>query len=172
MLDNLLNLVKEFSGEAIVNNPAIPNNRNEEVIADATQSIQGGFQDLLSQGKINDVLRFFGGDSNPAAQSGITEQISGNLIQSLIGKFGIDKQAAGGIASSLIPGILSSLVSRTNNSNDSSFNIQSLLNSFSGGKTANINVQGLLDKFKGGSLDIDGDGDTDLQDLMGLLGKR
>lgn len=172
MLDNLLNLVKEYSGDAIVNNPAIPNNRNEEAIADATQSIEGGFQNLLSQGKLNDVLRLFSGGDNAPAQSNITQQLSGGFIENLVGKFGLDKQAAGGIAASLIPGILSSLVSKTNDSNDSSFNIQSLINSFSGGKTSGVNVQGLLDKFKGGSFDVDGDGDTDLQDVMALLGKR
>lgn len=172
MLDNLLNLVKEFSGDAIVNNPAIPNSRNDEAIAEATQSIQGSFQDLLAQGKINDVLGFFSAESGSVGQNGITQQISGNFIQNLIGKFGMDQQTAGGIASSLLPGILGNLVNRTNDPRNNSFDIQSLFNSFTGGKTSAINVQGLLEKFRSGALDIDGDGDTDLQDLMALFNRR
>ena len=30
-------------------------------------------------------------------------------------------------------------------------------------------MQALLDKLKGGKLDFDGDGDTDLQDLLSLV---
>ena len=33
MLDNLLDLVKQHAGEAIINNPVIPTERNDEAIA-------------------------------------------------------------------------------------------------------------------------------------------
>ncbi|MBX3241510.1 MAG: hypothetical protein KIT80_11030 [Chitinophagaceae bacterium] len=170
MLDNLLNLVKEHAGEAIAKNNSIPGNRKDEVIADAANSIEGGFQNLLSQGGgINDVLKLFSGQSS--AQNNVSQQFTGNFVQDLIGKFGLDNNAANGIAGSLIPAVLSNLVSKTNDPNDSSFDIQSLLNNFSGGKTAGFNVQGLLDKVKSGALDLDGDGDTDLQDIMLLVSK-
>lgn len=171
MLDNLFDLVKQYAGDAIVNNPAIPNNRNEEAIAEASNAVQGGFQDLLSKGNITDVLKLFGGQDNGSSQNNITQQISGGLIQNLMSKFGLNSQSAGSIASSLIPAVLNGLVNKTNDPNDSSFNIQSLLNSFSGGKTSGTDVQSMLNRVKGGTLDLDGDGDTDLQDLMGLLNK-
>ncbi|MBX2922205.1 MAG: hypothetical protein KF746_08445 [Chitinophagaceae bacterium] len=169
MSDNLFDLVKQFAGDAVINNPAIPNERNDEVIAAASGSIQGGFQDLLSQGNISDVLKLFGGRDNGGVQNSITQQISGGLIENLIGKFGLDKQSAGGIAGGLIPAVLSNLVSKANDPNDSSFDVQSLLNNFSGGKTSGVDVQGLLNKVRGGVLDLDGDGDTDLQDLLQLF---
>ncbi|MBX3256059.1 MAG: hypothetical protein KF862_18125 [Chitinophagaceae bacterium] len=169
MLDNLFNLVKQYAGDAVINNPAIPNERNEEVIAEASGSIQGGFQDILAQGNISDVLKLFGGRDNGGVQNNITQQISGGLIENLIGKFGMDRQSAGSIAGGLIPAVLNNLVSKTNDPQDSSFNIQSLFNSFSGGKTSGMDIQGLLNKVKGGALDLDGDGDTDLQDLLLLF---
>lgn len=169
MLDSLLNLVKEQAGEAITKNSAIPDSRNEEAINEAANSIQGGFANLLSQGGINDVLKLFSGQGS--AQNNVSQQLSGNLIESLVGKFGLDKNAANGIASSIIPSILNSLVKKTNDPNDSSFNIQDLFNDFSGGQTAGFNVQSLLSKVQSGSLDLDGDGDTDLQDIMLLLSK-
>lgn len=169
MLDNLLNLVKQSAGDAIANNPAIPNGKNEEVIAEASNSITGGLQRLLSGGGLKDVLKLFSGQDGEVENSNVTRQISGGLIQNLMDKFGLDNQSAGNVASSVVPGVLSNLVQKTNDSNDNSFDIQSLFNSLSGGKTAGINLQGLLSKIKGGALDLDGDGDTDMQDLLSLF---
>ncbi|HRO45969.1 hypothetical protein [Agriterribacter sp.] len=171
MLDNLLNLVKQYAGDAIASNPAIPNEKNDEVIAEASNSITGGLQGLLSQGGLKDVLKMFGGQGEGIENSQVTRQISGGFVQNLMDKFGLDNQSAGNIAGSVIPGVLSSLVQKTNDANDNSFDIQSLFNNLSGGKTSGINLQDLLSKVKGGALDLDGDGDTDLQDLLLLFNK-
>lgn len=172
MLENLLELVKQQAGGSIINNPAIPNDRNDEAIAVASNSIEGGLQGLLSQsGGLKDILKMFGGQDGGNASSNITQQLSGGVIQNLMDKFGLDKGAAGSIAGGLIPSVLSNLVSKTNDPNDNGFNIQSIFNSLSGGQTSNMNIAGLLSKVQGGGLDLDGDGDTDLQDLMLLVTK-
>lgn len=170
MLDNLLDLVKQVAGDAIVQNPAIPNERNDEAITETSNSIAGGLQGLLSQGGLKDVLKLFGGQPESVGNSGVTQQLSGGLIQNLMSKFGLDNQAAGSIASSIVPNVLSNLVQKTNDANDNSFNIQGIFNQLSGGKTAGLDLQGLLAKVKGGSIDLDGDGDTDLQDLLSVFG--
>ncbi|HRP55719.1 hypothetical protein [Agriterribacter sp.] len=169
MLDNLLNLVKQSAGDAIVNNPAIPNEKNEEVISEASSSITGGLQGLLSQGGLKDVLKMFGGQDGGVENNNITRQISGGLVQNLMDKFGLDNQSAGNVAGSLVPNVLSNLVQKTNDTNDGSFDIQSLFNSLSGGKTAGINLHSLLSKVKSGAFDLDGDGDTDMQDLLSVF---
>ncbi|MCO5239172.1 MAG: DUF937 domain-containing protein [Chitinophagaceae bacterium] len=171
MLDNLLNLVKQYAGDTIINNPAIPNEKNEEVIVEATHSITGGLQGLLAQGGLKDVLKMFGGQAEAVENSNITQQISGSFVQQLQDKFGLNNQLAGNVAGSLIPVVLRSLVQKTNDTNDNSFDIQSLFNGLSGGKTSGLDLQGLLSKVKSGSLDLDGDGDTDLQDLLLLFNK-
>jgi hypothetical protein len=164
MLDNLLNLVKQQAGSSIVNNPEIPNEQNEEAVAAAGQGISGGLQQLLSQGGIKDVMSLFSGnqdinDSNPAVQ-----QVSGNVIQNLMDKIGLNQQQASSVAGGLVPDVLKNLVHKTNDPNDGSFDIQGIFNSLSGGSTSGMNIQSMLNKFKGG-LDVDGDGDVDLQDL-------
>lgn len=170
MLEELLNLVKQQSGDAIINNPAVPNEHNEAVIAETSNSIAGGLQGMLSQGGgLTDILKMFGGQDQGTATNNITQQLSGGVIQNLMSKFGLDSQAAGGIASSLIPGILSKLVSKTNDPNDSSFNIQSIFNNFSGGQTSGMDISGLLSKVKSGAIDLNGDGHTDMQDLMAVF---
>lgn len=164
MLDNLLNLVKQHAGSSIINNPAVPNEKNEEAVTVAGQSITGGLQQLISQGGLKQVLAMFSGKEEINSANPAVQQVSGNVAQNLMDKLGLDQQQAGSVAGGLVPDVLKNLVNKTNDPNDSSFDIQSIFNSLSGGSTSGMNVQGLLNKFKGG-LDQDGDGDVDLQDL-------
>jgi len=168
MLDQLMNLVKQYAGDAIINNPAIPNERNDEAIQETSNSIAGGLQNMLSGGGIKDILKMFGGNQD-ASNSPVTNNISGGLIQNLMEKFNLDKGAASNIASNLVPNVMKNLVHKTNDPGDKSFDIQGIFNSLTGGSSSGVNVQGLLDKVKGGGLDQDGDGDTDLQDLMKVI---
>ena len=57
MLDELFNLVKQNAGTAIVNNPAIPNEKNDEVINEASSSIAGGLQEMFSGGGVQDLFK-------------------------------------------------------------------------------------------------------------------
>lgn len=169
MLDNLINLVREQAGDAIINNPTVPNERNEEVVAATGESIAGGLQNILASGGIKDVLKLFGGQDAPTPHNPVVQNVSGNVIQQLMNQFGFDQQAANGIAGKLVPTVLQQLVKRTNDPGDSSFDLQGIFNQLSGGKSQNINIQGLLSKVTQGGLDKDGDGDTDLQDIMTLF---
>jgi hypothetical protein len=68
-----------------------------------------------------------------------------------------------------VPGVINDLVKKTNDPEDKSFDIQGIFDKLSGGSTSGFNVQGLLNKFKAAGLDKDGDGDTDLKDLMKMV---
>ena len=165
MLENLINLVKQHAGDAVINNPAVPNEQNDAVVSEASNSIISGLQNAVSGGNVKDVLSLFSGNQ-PVTSNGLTQNIQGNFIQNLVGKFGLDQSQAGGIASSLIPMVLQNLVHKTNDPNDGSFNIQNIFNSLSGGGSSGLNIEGLMNKFKGGAFDKDGDGDTDLNDVV------
>lgn len=169
MLDNLINLVREQAGTAIINNPTVPNERNEEVIAATGESIAGGLQNMLASGGLKDVLKLFGGQEPASNNNPVVQNLSGNVIQQLMSRFGLDQQAAGGIAGNLVPDVLQKLVSKTNDPGDSSFDLQGIFNHLSGGKAQSFNIQGLLSKVTQGGLDKDGDGDVDLQDVMAMF---
>lgn len=169
MLDNLINLVREHAGEAVINNPAVPNERNEEVIAETGNSIAGGLQNLINGGGVKDVLNLFGGQDQANSSNPVVQNLSGGVIQQLMNKFGMDQQAASGVAGNLVPDVLKKLVNKTNDPSDSSFDIQGIFNQLTGGKSQSMNIQGLLGKFTQGGLDKDGDGDTDLQDVMAMF---
>ncbi|WEK37303.1 MAG: hypothetical protein P0Y53_07305 [Candidatus Pseudobacter hemicellulosilyticus] len=166
MLQNLLDLVKGQANEVIVNNPAIPNERNEEAISMTGNAITGGLQDMLSSGGLKDVLSLFGQRETANSGNPVVQNVSGNLVSQLMERFGLDAQSAGGIAGNLVPNVLQQLVGRTNDPSDSSFDIQSVFNQLSGGRSQGMDIQGMLSRIK---LDVDGDGDTDMQDMMALL---
>ena len=168
MLDQLFNLVKQNAGDAIISNPAIPNERNEEAIDEASNSITGGLQDMISGGKIQDVLQMFAGKQD-VANSPAASQLSDGFMKNLMDKFGLDRSSAADVSGKLVPNVLQNMVAKTNDPNDSSFDIQGIFNNLSGGSTSGFNMQALLNKLKGVGLDKDGDGDVDLQDLAKLV---
>lgn len=170
MFEQLLNLVKEQAGTAIINNPDIPNERNDEAVGDVTNSIASGLQNALAGGQFKDVLKLLGGEGGDLQSNPMANQLSGNAVSSLMDKFGLNQGQAGSIVSNLLPGVLQNLISKTNNPGDSSFDLQGIFSSLTGGKTGGLDLQGLLGKVtQGGGLDKDGDGDTDLNDVINMV---
>ena len=174
MLENLFNLIKETGADSVINNAAVPNEQNDAVLASATHSVADGLQGVLAGGGLQNVLSLFGG--NPGAGSSLLNNpIVGNIISSFTNKLtnnhGIAGDQASGIANSLIPSVISNLISKTNNPNDSSFDINSIIGSLTGGGAAQaggggFDLQGILSKFTGGGLDANGDGHVGLDDII------
>jgi len=168
MLDELLNLVKEHAGDAVVNNPAVPNEQNEGILQEAVSSITGGLKDQLAGGGIQNVLKTLGGQAATSAGNPVVDNIAGNFVTNIVEKFGVNPQTAQSIASSVIPAVMGSLVKKTNDPNDSSFDLGGILSHLSGGKTSGVNIGGILQSLSGG-LDKDHDGDVDLSDIAGMF---
>jgi hypothetical protein len=162
MLDNLIDLIKQHAGNAIVNNPDIPNSQNDAAVQEAGNSIVSSLKNMISQGNGQEVLNLLqnkGGDiaTNPAVQN-----ISGGFIQTLMNKFGLHQNAAGGVANNLIPNVLQSLVHKTNDPNDKSFDLQGIIGSLTGGQ----GVQGILGELEqGGGAGI-------MDKIKGLFGNQ
>lgn len=172
MLDQLTELVKQYGNDAVINNRDVPNEHNEGVMDEASTSIFSGLQQIVSEGGTQQLAELFKGDNagssnNPVVQK-LTEQLSGNLGQ----KFGLDNAAASGVAGSLIPKVLGSLIGKAKNPNDSSFEISDLVNSISGG-SGNSGLMDAISKYGGQfGLDQNNDGKVDMGDAMAAVSKK
>ncbi len=141
MFENLLNLVKENSGEAIINNPAIPNENNEAAIHTTTSSIVDTLKSQVSGGNLSSVMDLFKGDT---ASSSINSVISSKAVTDLVSKFGIDSTQASSIVSSILPNVMEQFVKKTNDPNDKSFEISDIMSSLGG-----ADAGGMLGKITG-----------------------
>ncbi len=158
MLENLQNLVRQYAGDAIVNNAAIPNERKEEAVAAASNSIVDGLKDAVSKGNISDVMSLFNKGEQGVTQSALTQNIQAGFVQKLMQKFGLDQAKAMQIGSTLIPIVLQKFVLKTNDPNDKGFDLQDILGKLGGGAGIGKDILGKL-----GGGDNDGGG--------GLMGK-
>ncbi len=145
MFENLLNLVKEHAGEAIVKNPTIPNEKNDAAINTAAGGIMDQLKNLAANGGMEKITDLFkGGDVN---NSTVVGSISKNVAGELMSKFGINQEQAGAIVKNLIPGVMSNLVKKTNDPNDKSFDLEGIIGSLAGGKLGGVGD--MLNKVKG-----------------------
>jgi len=145
MLENLLNLVKEQAGEAIINNPAIPNEKNDAVCETATNSIFDSLKGFAGGGDMSGILSIFQGGSS-LGNNPLVTKITSNVAGDLMKKFGLGSGVASGVAQSLIPVVMEKLVSKTNNPQDSSFDLQGILGSLTGGQSG---LGGIMNSVKG-----------------------
>jgi hypothetical protein len=143
MLDNLVDLVKSLAGDAVVNNPDIPNEQNDAVIAEATNTVAGGLQNMAAGGGLQNILSLFGSggqqqDANSLLSNPSVNMMIGSFAGKLMNKFGLNSTQASGVANNLIPNVLSGLISKTNDPNNSSFTLDNLLHSLTGGQSTQV----------------------------------
>lgn len=180
MLNELMSIVQESARPVINNNPEIPAGQEEVVMAEAGNSVVSTLQNMMASGQASQVMSLFGSNANNLQGNPVTNAITGNFVTNISKRLGISPQIAGAIAAIAIPMILKKLVNRTNDPNDNGLNIQDIFNTLSGNRTSGINIPDILSKFGGGNagnaraqsanpMDRDGDGDVDLNDLIGAF---
>lgn len=171
MFEQLTQLVQQYGNEAVVKNGAVPNEQNQAVMDEAGDSIFSGLKDIAAGGNFGDLAGMLTGKtpidmSNPVVAS-LSEKVTGNLGS----KLGLSSEVAGGVASGLIPQILSGLVSKAQDPNQPGFNINDIVSAISGG-----NNSGLMDTVsKYGAqfgLDQDGDGQVGMSDAISAVSKN
>ena len=186
MLEELFNLVKGSAGDSVINNPDVPNEHNNEVVAEATNTVASGLRNMVAGGGLQNIISMFtnSGGQQSGGKSGllsnpIVNMMIGHFAGKLMSKFNLGGSQANNVASSLIPNVISGLINKTNDPNNSTFSLEGLLNSITGGKTAEVvqeqqssgnsgfNFQDLIGQFTGGGSQSGGGGG--LMDIVSKL---
>ena len=87
MLENLFNLIKEAGQEQVVENPDIPNEHNDAVLAEASHAVAGTMQDALANGQGEEIQKMFESNSsaqimsNPVAQNMHSDKQTGETYE-------------------------------------------------------------------------------------------
>lgn len=162
MLKELFDLVKGNATESVINNPDVPNEHNDAVVAEATNTVASGLRNVVAGGGLQSLLSLFGSggsDKKNLLGNPIVSMMMGHFAGKLMNKFNLNNSQANHLSGSLIPNVLSSLINKTNDSNDSGFSLEKLLGSITGGKSDEIagqqgsgrgGLQDLLKQFTGG----------------------
>ncbi|MCP2026043.1 hypothetical protein L1276_001183 [Flavobacterium sp. HSC-32F16] len=167
MFEQLTQLVKQYGGDAVVNNNAVPNEHNEAVISETSNSIFEGLKKIASEGGGEKLAGLFNGDSPIDNSNPVVQQISQQLSGSLGEKFGLSSTDSSGVASNLIPQILGSLVNKAKDPNDSSFQISDIINSIAGNSTQASGIMDTISKYGVQfGLDQNNDGKLDVADVL------
>jgi len=181
MLKELFDLVKGSAQESVINNPDVPNEQNNEVVAEATNTVASGLRNVVSGGGLQSLLSLFGGGqqsgkgllSNP-----IVSMMVGHFSEKLMSKYKLGGAQASNVSNSLIPNVIGNLINKTNDPNNSSFSLENLLSSITGGRSAEVvqeqqasgnsgfNLPDLISQFGGGGGQSGGGGLMDIVTKM------
>jgi len=177
MLDQLLKMITSQGEQDVIQNPAIPNELNTQVLGEAGNSIFSGLQQMLAGGGLAQVMQLLGGGRQPGQGMGIAGLLSSPVVQNMIqsftgrltGQYNLSPEVAQNVGQSLIPQVLSQFSQRVNDPSDSSLDFNSVLQSLTGGQVSGTDFNQLAGRLSQGGFDRDGDGDVDLEDLIGSV---
>ena len=189
MIDNIFELVKGVAGDAVINNPDVPNDHNDAVVAEATNTVAGGLQNMVAGGGLQNIISLLGGGGGGNGQQNgkgllsnpIVNMMIGHFAGKLMSKFNLGSGQASNVANSLIPNVLSGLINKTNDPNNSSFTLDNLLHSLTGGQSTQVaeeqkasgntgfNFQDLIGKFTGGGGGQQSGGGGGIMDIVSKI---
>lgn len=146
MLEELFNLVKNAAGSSVINNPDVPNDKNNDVVAEATSTVASGLRNIVAGGGVGSLVSLFNKKDDQQQSGGlmsnpIVAMMVGHFASKLMNKFNMSGTQASSVSSSLIPNVINSLVNKSNDQS-SGFSLENLLNSITGGKAAEVASSG------------------------------
>lgn len=184
MIEELFNLIKNNASEAIINNPEVPNEMNEQAMAIAHNSLIDGLRGFNAD-EMSSLQSYVQADNFEAPNQQMS-MLSDGMGKGLMEKLGLNGGATKAIIALLLPILLKKIFSGGSNNaanngvqSEGGFDMGSILGSIlGGGQGAAPNAggdNGILGNLGGIGkmlgLDKNSDGKIDLNDLGGLLGK-
>ncbi|HNV30236.1 MAG TPA: DUF937 domain-containing protein [Cyclobacteriaceae bacterium] len=166
MLDQLVKLVEQNAGDAIIKNQAIPNQFNNAAIQEVAGSIFNTLKSQAAQGNLQQVAAMFQGGTSQSnlANNPMVKQMIASVAGNFAAKFGVSSAQAQSIVAGLLPTVMNQLVKKTNDPKDNSFDLTDVMKSVSGNN--NLDVTSIIGQLAGGNAKS-----NPLGALGGLAGK-
>jgi hypothetical protein len=166
MLDQLIKLVEQNAGEAIIKNQALPNQFNNSAIEEVAGSIFNTLKSQVGQGNMQQVASMLQGGTSQRtlANNPLVTQMISSLASTFASKFGISSTQAQSIVSGLLPTVMEQLVKKTNDPKDNSFDLSNMMKTMSGNN--NLDLSSIIGQLAGGN-----SSSNPLGDLGSLAGK-
>ncbi len=161
MFETLMNLVQQQSGQAVINNPAIPNAQNNDVMQTIANSMMGGLQQQAQGGGLGNLLGMAMGQGGAVENHPVTQGVQQHVEQNLMEKLGISPQVAMSVASMVVPMVLGKLMNKAQDPNDNSIDTNGMMNQITGQQGTD---------WMGMASSAMADGKLDMSDLMRVAG--
>lgn len=146
MFDNLEKLIRDNAQDLVVNNSAIPNEQNENVLSAASGSIVDTLKAQFANGNATDLIKSF--MKNGADVNSLTGEATDNFTQRL-GALGINMDTAKTLGASLIPILMKKFTSSGSGADGAGFNIQDILGKLAAGADGKFDMNDIKDMFSG-----------------------
>ncbi len=128
MIERVRSIVREFSGDAIINNPAIPNDKNEKAIDTTAISIIEHIQDEARTGNTHALIDILNKNDDPALNPSVN-RVSTGVAGDLVKKLGLDRATALGVVNKIIPPIIKKIRSKSTESDKEEFSVHNFFGS-------------------------------------------
>ncbi len=191
MIPQLLEIIKENTQEAVVNNKEIPNEFNSDVQNEILNSLESGFSNSLKGGDISGLLQLFGNGTRSQSLNNnpIVQNVVNGLVDNISQKFNIPREKAQNISNVVVPLVVSKFSQKVANPQDKSVDMNTVIGSLLGGKVPsnggndfNSILESLANGKGEGGMDIGKIAETLLsgnsssrqgssQDVLGKIGK-
>ncbi len=182
MIDQLLKIVQQNSSDCVVKNKDVPDQYNQAVQEEVTNSIENTLAKLLNQGKTDQVLGLFGsaaqGQSASLSGNPIAKLISDNIVKTLGQKFKFPPAVSGVIVSTLLPRVLGQFSKKVADPKDKSIDMNSVIGTLLGGgnsgqakPSGGVDFNSILGSIlsEGGAKSGSGGGGFDVGGLLGSI---
>ena len=91
MLEELFNLVKGTATDSVINNTDVPNEQNNEVVAEATNTVASGLRNMVAGGGLESIVSLF--SNKGTDQSSGKGLLSNPIVNMMIGHFAGDRKS-------------------------------------------------------------------------------
>ncbi|WP_163319275.1 DUF937 domain-containing protein [Dysgonomonas sp. 520] len=133
MLDGIIDLVKKEALGVITNNADVPAEKQNEAVDTTASAILSSLKDHISFENIGAITSLLSNGANSEGANNIVSGVQSSVVSALTSKVGLNQGVANTIATAVVPAIIGIFTKKNNDPNDTGFNVESLIKTFTGG---------------------------------------